>query len=164
MNLIQAYLSKPKTQQALSLKPGDDGFSLIELVVVVAVLAVLAAIAIPQFSGLSDDARLSGTKSILTNIYKECEFSKVRDGTAAHTTQVNENPNGVFWKGDAANTNCANYAVAKLGTNFGSGTAGCIIAIDLADGDTFYDNLDDALADDAGGWSTGWPKNFTSCT
>ena len=42
MNILQAYLQNPRTQRALALKPGEKGFSLIELVVV-AVLAILAA-------------------------------------------------------------------------------------------------------------------------
>ena len=43
MNLLNAYLAKPSTRKALSKKPGQDGFSLIELVVVIAVLAVARA-------------------------------------------------------------------------------------------------------------------------
>ena len=59
MSLLQAYLRNPKTQRVLSRKPGDKGFSLIELVVVVAVLAILAAIAIPSFTSINDKLRCS---------------------------------------------------------------------------------------------------------
>ena len=54
MTFLQAYLKNPKTKKVLSKKPGDEGFSLIELVVVVAVLAVLSAIAIPSFMSIAD--------------------------------------------------------------------------------------------------------------
>ena len=41
MSLLQAYLQNPSTRRVLNRKPGEKGFSLIELVVVIAVLAVL---------------------------------------------------------------------------------------------------------------------------
>ena len=40
MTPLQAYLNSPKARKTLSKKPGEEGFSLIELVVVVAVLAI----------------------------------------------------------------------------------------------------------------------------
>ena len=77
MSLLQAYLRTPRAKRALSLKPGDKGFSLIELVVVVAVLAILAAIAIPSFTSINDDARVTGAKTTLANLAKECAVKLV---------------------------------------------------------------------------------------
>jgi len=79
MSLLQAYLRNPKTQRVLGRKPGDKGFSLIELVVVVAVLAILAAIAIPSFTSINDDARVTGAKTTLANLAKECAVKLVND-------------------------------------------------------------------------------------
>ena len=86
MSLLKAYLHKPSTQRILSRKPGDKGFSLIELVVVVAVLAILAAIAVPAFMGMSEDAADAAAKTNLKNAYKECSYQIQRginnNGTA----------------------------------------------------------------------------------
>lgn len=165
MSLVQAYLAKSSTQRILSQKPGEKGFSLIELVVVVAVLAILAAIAIPQFSALSDDARLNTTKSILANSYKECEYNKARSGTGTHSAQVDLEPNGVYWGGDADSTACATLAVGKLGNDLGaSEPAGCILALNLSNGDKFYENAADAPAAGNSDWVAGWPNNYSDCT
>ena len=72
MNLVKAYLAKPSTQKILSRKPGDKGFSLIELVVVVAVLAILSAIAIPAFTNISANAAHASAKNTLATVAKEC--------------------------------------------------------------------------------------------
>ena len=72
MSLLQAYLRNPKTQRVLGRRPGDKGFSLIELVVVVAVLAILAAIAIPSFTSINDKAKASAATNTLAQIAKEC--------------------------------------------------------------------------------------------
>jgi len=79
MSLLQAYLSKSSTQRVLNRKPNEQGFSLIELVVVVAVLAILAAIAIPSFTSINDDARVTGAKTTLANLAKECAVKLVND-------------------------------------------------------------------------------------
>lgn len=76
MSLLLAYLQKPRTKRVLSLKPGDQGFSLIELVVVVAVLAILAAVAIPAFTSINDKAAVAAAQNTLTQIVKECAVKK----------------------------------------------------------------------------------------
>ena len=79
MSLLQAYLQKPSTQRVLSRKPGEKGFSLIELVVVVAVLAILAAIAIPAFTSINDNAAQSAAKNTIAQIAKECAVKKANN-------------------------------------------------------------------------------------
>ena len=78
MTLLQAYLNSPRARRALSKKPGQEGFSLIELVVVVAVLAGLSAIAIPNFTNISNKARASAASTTLATIVKECA-AKIAD-------------------------------------------------------------------------------------
>jgi prepilin-type N-terminal cleavage/methylation domain-containing protein len=79
MSLLQAYLQKPSTQRVLSRKPGEKGFSLIELVVVVAVLAILAAIAIPAFTSINDNAAQAAAKNTIAQIAKECAVKKANN-------------------------------------------------------------------------------------
>ena len=72
MDILRAYLSQKSIQKTLNKRPGDKGFSLVELVVVIAVLAILSAVAIPAFVGVQANARASAVKNGLANGVKEC--------------------------------------------------------------------------------------------
>ena len=90
MSILQAYLRNPRTRRALTLKPGEKGFSLIELVVVVAVLAILSAIAVPAYLGMQEQAADAAAGTNLKNAYKECAYQSARgiaaDGQAISAT------------------------------------------------------------------------------
>tara|TARA_B100000963_G_C22580343_1_gene650524 strand:- start:17 stop:511 length:495 start_codon:yes stop_codon:yes gene_type:complete len=72
MTILQNYLKSKRVQKILNTKPGEEGFSLIELVVVIAVLAILSAVAIPAFSNVQANARASAVQNGLVNGIKEC--------------------------------------------------------------------------------------------
>ena len=82
MTPLQAYLNSPRARKALSKKPGQEGFSLIELVVVVAVLAILSAIAIPSFTSINNKARSSAAANTVATVAKECAVKYANGETA----------------------------------------------------------------------------------
>ena len=82
MLALQAYLASPKTRKVLSRRPGDKGFSLIELVVVVAILAILVAVALPNFTLITHKARVNQGKNALVTALKECNVTAADTGTA----------------------------------------------------------------------------------
>ena len=89
MELLKAYLKQKNIQKIIKSRPGDEGFSLVELVVVIAVLAILAAVAIPSFQGVQARARTSAVKNGLVNGIKECIVSDGLDnGVLFETSQA----------------------------------------------------------------------------
>ena len=78
------------------LRPDEQGFSLIELIVVVAVLAILAAIGIPNFNVIIKQALLAITKTSLIDNYKQCKMNS--DGEI----NVSNIPGVVFQSNDCA--------------------------------------------------------------
>ena len=116
MTILENYLKSLKVQKVLNTKPGEEGFSLVELVVVIAVLAILSAVAIPAFVGVQANARASAVKNALVNGVKECVVR-------------------------AADNNTTNFADAQ---SFANATAYQGYTITEGDDDTCYTALADA--------------------
>ncbi len=82
-------------------RPGEVGFTLVELLVVVVILAIIAAIVVPQFSSATDDAKESVLSSNLTRmrsavaLYREQHGHYPGDATASGATCPNSGTAGV---------------------------------------------------------------------
>ena len=107
MNYLQAYLNSPRARKALSKKPGEEGFSLIELVVVVAVLAVLSAIAIPSFVSITDKARSAAAANTVATVAKECAVKIAQDSSSTHTYAAVNLDGYDSFQVDGSATNCS---------------------------------------------------------
>ena len=64
MRSIKNYIQAVKARRE---ENGDEGFSLIELIVVVVILGVLAAVAIPIFLNVQQDARNNSLRTVAAN-------------------------------------------------------------------------------------------------
>ncbi len=96
MTILENYLKSNKVQKTLTTKPGEEGFSLIELVVVIAVLAILSAVAIPAFNGVQANARAAAAKNGLVNIVKECIVLGTDTDYTNDTFDSSTTANGTF--------------------------------------------------------------------
>ena len=83
MTILKNYLKNKRVQKALTTKPGEEGFSLVELVIVIAVLAILSAVAIPAFNNVQDNAKASAVQNGLVNGLKECAVKDAEGAAAA---------------------------------------------------------------------------------
>jgi prepilin-type N-terminal cleavage/methylation domain-containing protein len=82
-------------------KKNQEGFTLIELMVVIVIIGILVAIALPNFIGATDRAKLANVKSNAHTVQTMLESYGVDFGGKYPTTVVNlqqEAQTGAYWK------------------------------------------------------------------
>jgi len=94
MNLLLAYVGSPRFRKAMRSKPGQKGFSLIELIIAVAVIAILSAAVLPQFASQSTKAANATAQDIIGNAVKECSAGMAEKNVKSSgvTTKLINNP------------------------------------------------------------------------
>ena len=99
MSFLENYLKSKRVQKALTTKPGEQGFSLVELVVVIAVLAILSAVAIPAFTNVQANARAAAVQNGMVNSLKECAVREAEAETDLTWDSVTSNSNNAAFRG-----------------------------------------------------------------
>ena len=88
------------------------GFMLLELIIVVAIIGILAAVAIPNFVGMTDEAKVAKIQSDLSTIGTAMEVYHVKKGgTYPDNLSVLEGDNGYLKEVPKPPTGAGDYKV-----------------------------------------------------
>ena len=141
MLALKLFLNSPRARKALRTRPGQQGFSLIELVVVIAILGILIAIALPNFLGVQKDAQVNQAKNALATIIKECGVKSARfDSTTFGQPGVTSGDDTLI---ASANGKLTGYKITT-GEDVTTTLAASAQEIDLGTTDAAGDDSDDS--------------------
>jgi general secretion pathway protein G len=84
---MELSVPRPSPRRPAVPRPGQGGFTLIEIMVVIAILAILAVIVMPKLIGRTDDARITAAKVQIKNIEQALNLYKLDNGVYPSTEQ-----------------------------------------------------------------------------
>ena len=86
MTSFQSQLLMTKLRKAKTLK--EKGFTLVELMVVIIIVGILGAVAMPNFLGAADRAKVAAANSAVSSVITACEVAIASGLDASADTEV----------------------------------------------------------------------------
>ena len=105
--------------------PAQQGFSLVEMMVVIVIIGILSAVALPQFLGVKDKAKLNTQISEAGSLAKECAAALISDGPypAAYTLASGKTVTGTAISGNCSGTTTADPPTTNITFTTSAATA-----------------------------------------
>ncbi|MBM7622731.1 type IV pilin protein [Sporohalobacter salinus] len=109
-----------KLRRKMSFINDEDGFTLIELMIVIGILGVLIAIAVPKFSGMTDEAEDVAVQSDLRNIQTGMSMHFAENTTMTALSDITDyvDFNLSAYSLDSPPTTVGGYQVNVTGSSF----------------------------------------------